>query len=172
MQEQLDSYWDFVSGQVDGAERPDVEQVRLIDPFEWAQVQAQCMRDEGFTDVVVLPDGGIKPGAGNDQQQSAYALARYVCNAKYPIDPKYTAPLSEVQIRAVYDYFLNDLVPCLEDNGHSVPEPPSLEVFIETFATSRWSPYTEVFGSGSSVPMDEYYRVSAACPQWPTDLVG
>jgi hypothetical protein len=168
--DQLDAYWDYVSGRVNGADRPDVELVRLVDPYEWPQVQAECMHGEGFPDVAILPDGGLQPGLSDEAQESAYLLSRYVCTAKYPIDPKYAAPLTAEQIGAVYDYYLDDLVPCLEDNGYSVPEPPSREVFEENFAGERWSPYAEVFGADPSIPIDEYYRVSAECPQWPTDL--
>lgn len=168
--DQVDAYWDYVSSRVPTAERPDVDRVRFVDPIEWPTVQAECMHAAGFPDTAVSPDGGLSPGALAPGQEDAYLLARYVCVAQHPIDPKYSVPLTEQQIQAVYRYYVDDLIPCLEREGYTVPAPPSVEVFIETFGTSQWMPYAKVFGTDPSIPISEYYRVSAACPQWPSDL--
>jgi hypothetical protein len=89
----------------------------------------------------------------------------------FPIDPKYTTPLTDQQLGALYDYNLNTLVPCLEAEGYEVPDAPSKTTFIDTFLSDPWYPYADAFGSGS-YSQAEYYRVSELCPQWPPDLYG
>ena len=170
-QDQLDGYWGFVTSQFPNAVRPEVARIRFVTPEEWPQTQADCLHESGFPDVVVLPDGGIEPEGLTDAQMESYLMARYTCTAMYPIDPKFTAPLTPEQIGAVYDYYLDDLIPCLEAEGYAVPEPPSRALFLDTYLTDQWQPYTEVF-TGANVSQDEFYRVSQKCPQWPSDLYG
>lgn len=171
-QEQLDSLWALVVSLHPDAVRPTVDRVRFIQPAEWPQTQADCTREEGF-DVIISLDGGLSSPQGlPDAQREAYRIARYVCNAKYPIDPKYSEPLTPEQIAAVYDYYLQDLIPCLEGEGYPVPSPPSRSLFLETFLSSKqWIPYSEVFWD-ADVPEAEFMRVSEKCPQWPSGLYG
>jgi hypothetical protein len=170
IQQSLDEYWKTIVTQFPKATRPTVAFVKTIDPSEWAETQLTCLHTEGFPDVALLPDDGIQPNIQADQTE-AYLLARYACTAKYPIDPKYSVPLSTKQIGAVYEYDVKTLIPCLEKQGHPVPDPPSKATFIDTFATNLWSPYALVFAN-SNLPQSEYDRVAGLCPQWPSNLYG
>lgn len=86
---------------------------------------------------------------------------------KYPLDPQYTQPLTDERLAIVYDYFVEELVPCLEAEGYPIPDPPSKAQFIDTyFSTENWHPFALAFGA-SRYSQEEYYRVYALCPQWP-----
>ncbi len=62
---------------------------------------------------------------------------------------------------------------CLEAEGHDVPSPPSLEVYLETFPTAGprtfsegesfafWTAYGTVVGN---VSQSEYERLMEVCP--------
>jgi hypothetical protein len=141
---------------------PEVARVRFLDPSEPPEAIAQCLREEGF-EAAVEPDGGLS-GGYRIEQQAAFALALYVCNAKYPPDPKYLAPLNESQHEYVYDFLVKELVPCLAKEGFDVGEIPSLQAYLADAGTPReWVPMAEV-----SAPGWLQYR----CEQVPDGLYG
>ncbi|QTX03380.1 hypothetical protein [Agromyces archimandritae] len=79
-----------------GQERPDVPLIRTIELDEWGSVMAPCMREQGF-DVSIGAGGGMQSGDVANEQLDAYNLAMFVCEASYPLDPKYSATLNEAQ---------------------------------------------------------------------------
>ncbi len=109
--------------------------------------------DEGF-EAAVEPDGGLSAGY-RIEQQAAFSLALYVCNAKYPTDPKYLAPLNESQHEFVYEFLVNELVPCIEKAGFDVGEIPSFQAYLADAGTPReWVPMAEAVSAGlASVPL-------------------
>jgi len=167
VREELDLQWEWVLAVDPTASRPEVEIVRLLMPEEWAPVTAECLRTQGFPDVTARFDGGVTPGTLAQGQLGAYQLATYTCAAMYPIDPKYRQPLDEQQLRALYDHYAGPLTACLEGIGLSVADPPSFEVFKETFATAEtWNPVAGAVGSD----FDAYQRVYAECDLTPAGL--
>lgn len=104
------------------------------------------------------------------EQQGAYAVARFVCYAGYPYPDKYFEPLDAAQIQRLYDFFVKEAVPCLESFGLTPDDPPSAQVFAETYETPHmWLPFKAL---GAVTDQDRYFEVSAACPQYPDDLWG
>ena len=141
---------------------PHVARVRFVDPSDSPTVLAECLRSEGF-EAAAEPDGGLSVGYP-EEQHAAFALALYVCNAKYPPHPKYLAPLNESQREFVYDFLVNELVPCIEKAGFDVGEIPSLQAYLTDAGTPReWVPMAEV-----SAPGWLQYR----CEQAPDGLYG
>lgn len=141
-------------------ELPDVQVVREITPEELAEVQANCMAEEGFPPD---QDGmfNAPPGQGD-----ALFLALYRCTAMYPIAEEYTQPLSQEQIRIIYDYYVSDLVPCLRGEGLTVPDPPTWETFIATAGTEReYHPYSTLLGAMSSEALS---ALQDTCPERPS----
>jgi hypothetical protein len=164
LQEQLEYQWSKVVARFPEAVRPDVQLVRYIDQNEWASIQAECMNAEGFPDVFATRDGGLSSGEIPSGQEEAYQVAEYVCFAKYPLDPKYLTPWTDERLGRVYDYYANELIPCLEKEGYDPPEPPSRVTFIDGY--DGWSPYLGVV----DFTQDEWFRINELCPQWPADL--
>jgi hypothetical protein len=164
MQQEIDSAWQSyldVWGTAD--ERPTVAIERIIEQDEWAPVMAECLSGEGFADVVTAPDGTFSYD-GPASQTQAYDRAVYVCTARFPINGKYYRPLSSAQLTKLYAFYVDEQTACLEENGYSVGDPPSLAQFLETVGTPRgWAPYSSVSYSTQS----EWERINAACPQTP-----
>jgi hypothetical protein len=130
LQQQIDDSWsDFRSAHPD-VERPQVEVVRVISMEEWPTVIADCLVEAGF--AVTASNGGIAYDNVATAQAEPFAVAQYVCNATYPLDPKYNAAPTDDQLRALYDYRTGELTTCLEEQGYAVEAPPSFQRFAES----------------------------------------
>lgn len=167
--ELLEQSWQGVESQFPDAVRPDVDLVRFIDPSEWAEVMVDCLVDQGV-DAKVSNDGqGGFESQGVVGQEMSMEIARYVCDAKYPMDPTLTQPPTDAELDYLYDYFVDVLNPCLEREGIDVIEPPSRQVFKDSLQSpDSWSPYLAVDIRGQ----DEWTRLNRACPQSPPGFRG
>lgn len=150
----------------------DVEFLRYIHPDEFGRVRAQCIRDQGFEAEETF-DNGVSYGQVPPEQAEALRRASYRCSAMYPVHPLFNQPPSEEQLRITYDYYVEDLIPCLAAEGVAVHDIPSLERFIASYPGSLeeplWSPY---FAAGIGEPpgpetLAEFERLSQRCPQNP-----
>jgi hypothetical protein len=150
------------------ANPPDVPLIRWIGPEQWAAVYATCLRSAGFP--AVEKGGSIEYGRVGvpESRAAAFNEALYRCEAQYSIHPQYQLPLSAAAFRRLYDWYVNESVPCLRRNGVSVPEPPSREVWVSEMqrgsvagaADSPWQPF-------SSIPPKAREEVRKKCPQLP-----
>ncbi|TFD56751.1 hypothetical protein E3T39_15555 [Cryobacterium suzukii] len=166
-QEQLDWEWDRVLRESPDAERPEIDIVRFTDSDDWAITMESCMHDLGWPDMRATADGGVESGGIQKSQAGAHALAWYTCNAKYPMDPKFNVPLNDERLGKLFDYFTDELQPCLAAEGYDTPEAPSRETFIDTYAeTGGWNLYEGVAGGGQS----EWNTINKKCPQLPVDF--
>lgn len=166
-QERLDNLWAEIIGLYPEAERPTtLSVVRRHNTVEWAEVQSRCLQDAGYA-VEKMQDGGVSFARVTIQDQD-FHVARYACEAQFPPEPHTLLPPSDADLESTYTYLTGPLTDCLEARGFPVPEPPSLDTFIDQqrSAASRvtWSPYAEV---SQYVPQDEWLRLNEACPQVP-----
>jgi hypothetical protein len=168
-QQQRDKLWHELTREYPEAKQPEVEFVRHLQQDEWATVQSGCMAEQGFPDVKPTPDGGLSFGDVPDSQGEAFWTSRYICFLKFPLDPKYSGPLTEDRLKVLYDYYVSSLIPCLEAEGYAISDPPSKSVFIDQYQEASWSPYLDAMNPSSQ---QEWYRINAACPQWPVDFYG
>ncbi len=158
---EADQRWANVLARYPNAERPEVTAVRTVQPDEWARVQQECLSSKGF-DVVIKPDGGIESSIAVEQGEP-YSIAEYECALMYPLDRKYTDPLSRDMLRYLYAYQTGELTQCLENLGHTVGTPPSEEIYIQNYYTEdNWSPY------GTIGQLND--KVLAQCPEIPDSL--
>lgn len=169
IQDTLQDRSDALTSRYPGLQVPHVERVRIVSPMEWAQTIAECVTDKGFS-AKATPDGGVAfDGVPNDQGQ-ALDLANYECSVMYPMDPRYSTPLTDQQIDYLYEYYVYDLTPCLENEGFAVAESPSRQSFRDTYGTQdMWSPYTDV---GDGLSESAWYHIQELCPQTPEYLFG
>ncbi|WP_104129361.1 hypothetical protein [Cryobacterium sp. N21] len=166
-QEQLDWEWERVLRESPDAVRPMIDIVRFVDNDDWGTARESCMHDLGWPDVRATADGGLESGMIQNSQAGAHALAMYTCNAKYPMDPKYNVPLTDERLGELFDYFTDELQPCLAAEGYDTPAAPSRETFIDTYAeTGGWNLYEGVAGNGQS----EWNAINKKCPQLPVDF--
>lgn len=160
----LDLQWERVLGESPDAVRPVVEIVRFVDIDDWSPTMEGCMHDSGWPDVRATSDGGLQSGLVQDGQAGAHRLAMYTCNAKYPLDAKYSAPLTDERLGELYDYFADELQPCLEAEGYDTSDAPSRETFIDTYAVNGgWNLYENVAAGGST----GWDAINKKCPQAP-----
>lgn len=138
-----------------------IERVRVIDELEWAEVLAECLTRNGFPATSDFGQVGV--GSVPLGQDEALAVTRYVCHAQYPVRP--TAPLTQAGVEELYDYLVSEQVPCLEERGAVIPEPPSKATFVEEFGTTgNWWPHNYVAPSGPEAD----WETRIACPEYPT----
>jgi hypothetical protein len=159
LQAQIDGYWQSFTARNPGIERPEVDIERVVDLSEADAIINQCIEEEGF------PDGEFATG-----QETQMELAIFVCKARFPLDPKYTRPFTDKQHAFVYDYYLNELVPCLEHEGYEqTVTPPSRQVYIDTGGEGAgwWFPYEAV---DADISEDEWLRINELCPQAPLEV--
>jgi hypothetical protein len=150
---------------------PNTEMIRLVPADQQAAVLKDCLAQAGFD--VTISDGGVAPPSDIPRSQAdAYQLAEYVCYAEYPADPDTFPPaLNETEVETLYDYYVNELMPCLEAHGYDIPSPPPLEVFKDEFATGQnlWFPYDWV--PAVSLSNKKWEEINRDCPQAPSDEV-
>jgi hypothetical protein len=160
IQRVIDTKWDSFHERYPGITRPDVAIQKVINPDDWGDVVGQCMRDDGFPDVKV--ENGQVGWTSETGQESALQLAFFVCEARFPIDPKYTRDLTDAQWGLLFDYYVTTLVPCLSTFGYEIPDPPSRTAFIENHGAgdAAWAPY--MFVDAGAENWDE---LNATCPQ-------
>lgn len=152
----------------------DVEFERYISPDEYAAVMVPCLTEQGIP-AHPLPDGGVGYGDIPPDQALQQREALYRCMVRFPTNPLFNQPLNNDQLRRLYDYLVGDLTTCLEDQGYSVPPPPSVETFIDSYyapGADVWSPYP--IDDPRLDQEEEWYRLNQVCPQSPPfeDLYG
>lgn len=139
----LDALWEIAG--LEG-ERPEVDLIREVDDDEWLAVHVECMTDMGFPTTL---DGSeavrwdIPAG-----QTDAFALAEYTCSAQYPRLMIYQQPYSTDQLTLMYDWMIEETIPCLAAEGYQVTDVVSLETFIAGYSPQGgfWTPDVGVTG--------------------------
>lgn len=133
----------------------------------FARRLAQCLRKRGW-DAETFPAGGDQLGvraAGNipKNQQAAWHGDMMDCNESIGPPPTPDAP-DEEHIRLFYAFLLEQRE-CLIAEGQQISEPPSEDVFVESFATGvYWTAWSEVdFDQAPSV----IQALEETCPQEP-----
>jgi hypothetical protein len=168
-----DQAWDDLLSQHPDAERPEYRVERMITMDEWGAVIAACMNDLGFTSVKDSGDGGILSGDMHTSQAEAYDIGMYDCQARYPLDPKYSEPLTDDQLSLIYDYNVDELTPCAEALGYEIGPAPSRQQFIETYDTEPWLPLGDIIQSiAATGDGGDIQKLLEACPDVPPNLYG
>lgn len=150
------------------ADPPDVAVVREITPSESQEVWSSCLADAGW--VESGPHEGIEIPPG---QEEAFNLAYYVCQRQYPVEERFTRPLTTEQLGILYDWWTEHTVPCYEERGWDVGDIPSREAFL---ANPVWLPAEQIakqaqadVEQGLVADMDE--AMYGVCPGPPDDLL-
>ncbi len=164
-----DEAWKEVIAKYPDAKRPAPKFVKLTTPDSWADATVGCMHDAGFTDVTVGDDESIQSGSIPTAQSKNYDVALYACGVMFPLDPKYSEPLTNRQVDLVYKYYKNSLAPCLVKQGYPISAPPSLQVFEQSYESGPWLPYAEVVNNVTPAQLTALKKV---CPELPPGLWG
>lgn len=141
----------------------DAEFVRFIESSEYGEVHAECIREQGFGAEATF-DHGVEYDPVPPEQGVALHEAIFRCQVAYPVHPRYSLPWTDEMIRTLYDYYVDELVPCLTAEGYTLQEAPSWESFLADYGTERtWTPYAVV---DAGTP-EEWQQINETCPQGP-----
>lgn len=164
----MDQRWTGVADAFPNANRPETQRVRFVAPSEMPAAVSACLREAGFEGSDTSDEFGPAIDTSSPRgQEEAHAIAWFVCDARYPIDPALTQPLSEAEVKYMYAYSVSVLAPCLRAEGYQISDPPSEQVYLESFGTAgAWIPYAQVVPSSA----EEFARLGATCPQNPEGL--
>ncbi|MDY7556956.1 hypothetical protein [Cryobacterium sp. 10C3] len=126
---------------------PTATRERFLSLEEIPSVIAACLTAAGVP-AVASPEGGIETYVALGDEER-HAIADYVCNTRFPSDPKNSVPLNESQVTYLYQYQTTVLMPCLETAHIRVDPPPTLESFMANYtgqgpATVTWQPYAHI----------------------------
>lgn len=146
---QIAEYW-----KVDNP--PSVEIVKWVKPEEVQTYTDPCVRDLGFAQ---RPDRSWDYPEG---QESAFALASYKCQAAYPTIPKYSVAWADKQRGVQYDWTVENVIPCLADQGYTTIDVPSRQTFIDTYMTDPFYPFSQV---PTSLSNEQRNQLESECPQ-------
>jgi hypothetical protein len=143
--------------------------VRYISPEEYGAVHARCMTEQGFEATKTF-DGGVRYAPIPDDQGEAQRTAAMRCKVMYPVHPRFHVPPTESELLALYQYYVDDLVPCLAREGYEGGEHPSWETFLAAYLSDddgvdRWHPYSAV----GEVSFEVWEKINSTCPQLPPD---
>jgi hypothetical protein len=125
---------------------------------EYLPALAACLREAGF-EAEVRTDGALEYNYGSEDQRPAFEEAQAGCYSSLGVPPA-PEPLTEVEIRAQYHSLLS-VRSCLMELGYAISEPPSEDVFVETWASGGWSPYDDIV----NVRQETWDDLNRRCPQ-------
>ncbi len=120
---------------------------------------ARCARDQGWEGVEVGPQNSISVDSLPTEQRDAFHDVLAACEQEAGSQPG-AVPLSRADLGAVYRSQLQSKK-CLEGMGFSISDPPSENVFIDSYYGDGgpWLPHAEL-------PADaDWSEVTATCPQ-------
>ena len=123
---------------------------------DFAVVMQRCMAEKGFT-VEIMDDGGISSDVPTEQISQRDA-AMEACTSEHGFDQP-PEPLTDAQLSELYDDLV-EVKECLEEAGHEVDDPPSLQSFVDSQGAA-WHPYDSLDPSS----LAEFQDVERQCPQ-------
>jgi hypothetical protein len=90
------------------------------------------------------------------------ALRYYLCQRRYPLSPSAQGFFSSAELEAIYDYYQDSLVPCLEIRGVHISSAPSRWDTGGEPGYVPWNPYWTLRQDGI-----EFSHVEDDCPALP-----
>jgi len=127
-----------------------------IDWYEVTRLEVQCANDNGMAVRLLSSGDGWTVSEIQYELQAAAISVVDSCQKALHL-PKYKSP-TRPQLEELYAYNVA-VLQCLESQGYSLPDPPSVEVFVES--KGAWNPYHDV-------PIGNL----AVCPQQPVGGFG
>lgn len=132
-----------------------------LDFYEVVALIHRCANDHGF------PVRLIPPGDGLDYQQippelneaASETVDRCAAGLNLP-EPHRRSP---DELIALHQFWAEETIPCIEALGHTVPELPSVEYFVEHYYHDPYHPHEHVSGAGDAA----YAEALLACPPSP-----
>lgn len=131
---------------------------------EWIVAMVDCLNAAGWDAEPDFVQHGFRVPSVTSEQSEEFLRVRDGCEreiGQLPEEP----PLTAAQIGDLYDYFVNQLTPCLTSRGYQVDAPPSRDAFVENYYKGGWHPYLNV----DPPSQEEWEEINRECPQDPDD---
>lgn len=126
--------------------------------LEWVNAFALCMREAGFEVDVDERVPSFEAAADLPEDQvEAYNATFDQCRTRLggpPVDA------TALDLPALYEATVAAKT-CLEQLGYRVSQPPSMEVWIDSYERGPWLPHSDLQGLSEA----EWTRVNEKCPQ-------
>jgi hypothetical protein len=122
-------------------ERPAAPIPITLPPGDQAAAFTTCMNNAGFDNYrfTQRADGSIMMSVTIGEESEGERLTRYICQASFEREGQYDQALNDPQLDYLYDYHRDVLVPCLEQRGFEVENPPTRGEFHSFYGS--WHPY-------------------------------
>ncbi|MBX3115771.1 MAG: hypothetical protein KF808_00320 [Cryobacterium sp.] len=119
-----------------------------------------CITEKGWN-VELEWDGSVVADSSTTPKEQLELLSADLEECTRQASEKFT--VSKSQLPELYEAELKTLE-CLQSNGFSVlSDPPSKQVFIDTYDSEHWMAYSAI--DVASMSEKEWKRVNLACPQ-------
>lgn len=103
---------------------------RIGFPEEVVPLQVECLRTRGHAVNLDPGESSYSPPGG--QRSAKFERDRLECEGRFFVDPRLSLAPTEAQLRVVWEYLSDFLVPCLRAHGVEVSSPPSGDHFVAT----------------------------------------
>lgn len=133
---------------------------------EYQSGQIACYAEYGLTPVkatggeVLFAFGPDNPRPDDPAWETWFETAAADCNARVPL-PEHS--VDKTLDASAYERML-DTRACIIAHGYTVPEPPSLETWLDSDMSSAWNPYMYLI-PGKSFTQADLLALDQACPQ-------
>lgn len=131
-----------------------------LDRFLTTSLIVECMQDHGIPVTLIPPGDGIDympvPLDQNQQAQRYEDACRAGLNL--PAERLYTPE----ELRENYNYWVEELIPCLKDLGYTAPELPSEDYVAENYYVDPYIPH----GNVPVFELPEAYEECPISPPW------
>jgi hypothetical protein len=160
----IEAAWAELQARYPDATRPDAEFERFVTADEEGEVVGACLREQGI--LVEIDEHGWTVTVSPDEERSL-GLALFVCSVRFPLSPNEHLPYTEAELRHIYRYFAEQLIPCLEARGYDLPAAPDYAEFRSRWWTDEtWGPYADL----RETDAERFLAAEEACPPMPSDL--
>jgi len=113
---------------------------RFATPLELARARTECLQEKGWESELDEETGQIRTPV-DDGDDQAFDEDDAACFEELGVDPDRS--LTSAEFDTLYEQYLEGK-DCLEGAGHAITDPPSRQVFEETYDSDAWVPWTEV----------------------------
>lgn len=171
--DEQDSLW--WASMFPGEPQPEVEAVEHVSSAEVAGKVNSCVLNASPPGVDITYEGSFS----TDDPAADAALNRqwFVCSLQYPLDlsnPAAAGFLSDAQLRYLYAYYRERLVPCLRSIGYTFPALPTLDnrladQTVNLGGGQYWLPYYVIRPQPRTHAQWDYIDLHCAPPPYLAD---
>jgi hypothetical protein len=145
-------------------QRPAPPPVTVVSLDDWAAAYVKCMNNAGFASYKAVDGGGFTSEPENSELER---LSNYLCQMSFELEGEFDNRYSAAQIEYLYEYYSEELVPCMAARGYPPDSVPTRSEFVAQLGS--WHPYFAMH-AGDWTTMFGDPSVLAECPPTPPGI--